>query len=257
MDPNDPLSARLVAATAHMLSVLDGLDDLGIALRGPAKDQAEGMLKTFGPAAVFCAILQGSEAARALPAAATLVDRFAEGAISRREALLGAIPTPQRIALEKREREHPTGPARVLELFTTAIQGLSLNDVVKRWGSGGGLKTVAEQVGRAARGEAVDTAVLEDLVREHGEARDALPEPADPLPVEALSVIGSVLAGIGADDAMLHRVMSAALPAEAPPGYSASAMGTLLRDAPKVGRNDPCPCGSGRKFKACCGRGRV
>lgn len=22
---------------------------------------------------------------------------------------------------------------------------------------------------------------------------------------------------------------------------------------PKVGRNDPCPCGSGRKFKQCCG----
>ena len=26
------------------------------------------------------------------------------------------------------------------------------------------------------------------------------------------------------------------------------------REAAKVGRNDPCPCGSGRKFKACCGR---
>jgi len=25
------------------------------------------------------------------------------------------------------------------------------------------------------------------------------------------------------------------------------------RDAPKVGRNDPCPCGSGRKYKKCCG----
>lgn len=24
--------------------------------------------------------------------------------------------------------------------------------------------------------------------------------------------------------------------------------------SPKVGRNDPCPCGSGRKFKRCCGR---
>ncbi len=26
------------------------------------------------------------------------------------------------------------------------------------------------------------------------------------------------------------------------------------RNAPKVGRNDPCPCGSGKKFKSCCGR---
>ncbi|MBY4678203.1 UPF0149 family protein [Marinobacterium sp. CAU 1594] len=26
----------------------------------------------------------------------------------------------------------------------------------------------------------------------------------------------------------------------------------LVRDAPKVGRNDPCPCGSGKKYKKCC-----
>ncbi len=29
---------------------------------------------------------------------------------------------------------------------------------------------------------------------------------------------------------------------------------TIRRDAPKVGRNDPCPCGSGKKYKNCCGR---
>jgi SEC-C motif domain protein len=29
---------------------------------------------------------------------------------------------------------------------------------------------------------------------------------------------------------------------------------TVRRDAPKVGRNDPCLCGSGKKFKKCCGR---
>lgn len=27
----------------------------------------------------------------------------------------------------------------------------------------------------------------------------------------------------------------------------------MVRDAPKVGRNDPCPCGSGKKYKQCCG----
>jgi preprotein translocase subunit SecA len=27
-----------------------------------------------------------------------------------------------------------------------------------------------------------------------------------------------------------------------------------IRTGPKVGRNDPCPCGSGRKYKQCCGR---
>lgn len=29
---------------------------------------------------------------------------------------------------------------------------------------------------------------------------------------------------------------------------------TVRRDGPKVGRNDPCPCGSGRKYKLCCGK---
>jgi len=28
----------------------------------------------------------------------------------------------------------------------------------------------------------------------------------------------------------------------------------LIRDEPRIGRNDPCPCGSGRKNKKCCGR---
>ena len=29
---------------------------------------------------------------------------------------------------------------------------------------------------------------------------------------------------------------------------------TFRRTLPKIGRNDPCPCGSGKKFKHCCGR---
>ena len=28
----------------------------------------------------------------------------------------------------------------------------------------------------------------------------------------------------------------------------------IKRDGPKVGRNDPCSCGSGKKFKKCCGQ---
>lgn len=27
----------------------------------------------------------------------------------------------------------------------------------------------------------------------------------------------------------------------------------VVRSGPKIGRNDPCPCGSGKKFKTCCG----
>jgi uncharacterized protein len=32
-----------------------------------------------------------------------------------------------------------------------------------------------------------------------------------------------------------------------------SAVTTVQRETPKVGRNDPCPCGSDKKYKKCCG----
>ena len=51
------------------------------------------------------------------------------------------------------------------------------------------------------------------------------------------------------------------LPFGAPPsskqparvGGDDAAVKTMRRDAPKVGRNDPCPCGSGKKYKKCHG----
>ncbi|WP_353887272.1 SEC-C metal-binding domain-containing protein [uncultured Herbaspirillum sp.] len=30
---------------------------------------------------------------------------------------------------------------------------------------------------------------------------------------------------------------------------------TSRRTSPKINRNDPCPCGSGRKYKYCCAAG--
>ena len=36
--------------------------------------------------------------------------------------------------------------------------------------------------------------------------------------------------------------------------YKAQKASTTIVKGPKVGRNDPCPCGSGKKYKKCCGR---
>ncbi len=51
---------------------------------------------------------------------------------------------------------------------------------------------------------------------------------------------------------------SAPPPRPAKPGRmdarSAAAVKTVVRTMPKVGRNKPCPCGSGKKYKKCCGR---
>jgi preprotein translocase subunit SecA len=35
---------------------------------------------------------------------------------------------------------------------------------------------------------------------------------------------------------------------------AAEAKAKPVRTGPKVGRNDPCPCGSGKKYKQCCGK---
>ncbi len=61
------------------------------------------------------------------------------------------------------------------------------------------------------------------------------------------------------DAALLQRLtdMMNRLPLWLNKGYSAEALMALHRPrrvAPKVGRNEPCPCGSGRKYKNCCGR---
>ncbi len=47
-------------------------------------------------------------------------------------------------------------------------------------------------------------------------------------------------------DAGAEAAMNAAL--------STASAKPVVRDAPKTGRNDPCPCGSGKKFKKCCGK---
>ncbi|HWF86872.1 MAG TPA: SEC-C metal-binding domain-containing protein, partial [Vicinamibacterales bacterium] len=43
--------------------------------------------------------------------------------------------------------------------------------------------------------------------------------------------------------------------AQQPPrvGGDDAVVRTVRRDEPKVGRNDPCPCGSGKKYKKCHG----
>ena len=42
------------------------------------------------------------------------------------------------------------------------------------------------------------------------------------------------------------------MPQAAPKPEDARKPETYRREMPKVGRNDPCPCGSGKKYKNCC-----
>lgn len=61
------------------------------------------------------------------------------------------------------------------------------------------------------------------------------------------------------DNVQRKRVAEATSAGRALGGGSSSSDGsigqqTVVNKEPKVGRNDPCPCGSGKKYKKCCGR---
>jgi hypothetical protein len=69
----------------------------------------------------------------------------------------------------------------------------------------------------------------------------------------------------GIETYLRRRRPDRASPAKAKTDFVRSSPGTIgragnapaqpiRREAPGVGRNDPCPCGSGKKYKKCCGR---
>jgi preprotein translocase subunit SecA len=74
------------------------------------------------------------------------------------------------------------------------------------------------------------------LLREHAPAAPTANAPSharQPQPVGAM-------AGVAMEDGDGDGAMAIDLP--------------VRRSLPKVGRNEPCPCGSGKKYKNCCGR---
>jgi preprotein translocase subunit SecA len=83
-----------------------------------------------------------------------------------------------------------------------------------------------------------ETAAVHDTQQEYGVSENLRRDQAAGLP------IGPSGAGNGGGE------MQAA--SNQPQGEGARVK-TIVREAPKVGRNDPCPCGSGKKYKKCCG----
>ena len=63
------------------------------------------------------------------------------------------------------------------------------------------------------------------------------PTAAGPVPGRRPERIGAAVAGNGEGDGDVKLELA-----------------PVRRELPKVGRNEPCPCGSGKKYKNCCGR---
>lgn len=56
------------------------------------------------------------------------------------------------------------------------------------------------------------------------------------------------------DRAMQHLIVLEESEVAAIEMRKAMAMSKIIQRIPQPGRNDPCPCGSGKKFKKCCGK---
>ena len=91
-------------------------------------------------------------------------------------------------------------------------------------------RRVRDEVRRVQSGEAE-----EDLERDREEERA---ERAQAAPKTIGDVFASMMSRPGAAAAVNRMAMPHA-------------------PSPTVGRNDPCPCGSGKKYKKCCGRNLV
>jgi preprotein translocase subunit SecA len=106
----------------------------------------------------------------------------------------------------------------------------------------------------------VEVRTQEDIDREEEERRQRLMRALQAQHAEAQSLLAAG-AGEGAAETAAQGRQSAPAPAGAPsrggvlpmPPPEEPAAGTFVRSERKVGRNEPCPCGSGKKYKHCHG----
>ena len=68
---------------------------------------------------------------------------------------------------------------------------------------------------------------------------------------QAASAFGGTTTGTGTTPAQRGPSQGSDMVSEA---AAAVEKAKPVRSGPKVGRNDPCPCGSGKKYKQCCGK---
>ena len=108
------------------------------------------------------------------------------------------------------------------------------------------------------------------MVTVHPDYDPGLSDEAIPSPTEAAPIDTSGLSAVrGRAPSSRRRGGAASSPAPSPSETSEPAepsgeapaepvstegMQTVRRSGPKIGRNDPCPCGSGKKYKVCHGQ---
>jgi preprotein translocase subunit SecA len=104
----------------------------------------------------------------------------------------------------------------------------------------------------------IEVRTQEEIEREEEERRQRLMRALQAQHAEAASLLAAaeeqqtaVAAGVRASTAGTSQPRAGVR--AAPPALAAETAGTFVRGERKVGRNEPCPCGSGKKYKHCHG----
>jgi len=87
-----------------------------------------------------------------------------------------------------------------------------------------------------------------------GPAGAEQPREAPAAPQPAQSAIAAAAAAVSAGSAAQRADIEAAQRAGVPAGAAGKPQRKPVRVGATVGRNEPCPCGSGQKYKKCCGK---
>jgi preprotein translocase subunit SecA len=115
------------------------------------------------------------------------------------------------------------------------------------------LETIKEGVtGTLFRVVVRDDAQIERLKREREEAARKLMEQQQEMHAQAEQLVGAGGVQVGDRVRVGAPQGRPGAPVQGRPPVPTGPMIPIKRRAPKVGRNDPCPCGSGRKYKKCC-----
>ena len=85
-----------------------------------------------------------------------------------------------------------------------------------------------------------DVNILADMTQDPALAGQPMPPPEDIIPLDVPD------AAIRSFDAKMKAMSDTPTP---------PSVRMAMIDGKQIGRNDPCPCGSGKKYKKCCGRG--
>ncbi len=167
----------------------------------------------------------------------------------RRDQLIEAIIEKAKEVYQKKEEEFGAPTLRYLEKV------IMLQSIDFHWKDHLlGIDQLKEGIGLRGYGQ------KDPLIEYQKEAYQMFLEMLDRIKkdtVEKLFAIQMAKEDRAADEVKLERkqtfVMSRGEAAQGGGGKTESGKGvTVRREGKKVGRNDPCPCGSGRKYKRCC-----